>query len=295
MNFFFNRYRQLGQDPRKISLPKTIRINTTKIDPKNLLKKLKRVNIKKIPYLDYGYEVKAPYSMGATIEYLLGYYYIQEAAAQVPVQVLMKGSKSRDKILDMCAAPGGKTTQIAQYTKSNIIALDRKPKRLQALKNNVERLGVSNITILNWDGRKASELGKFDRILLDAPCSGNFVKDKEWFKKRTLAGIEKSAKIQYQLLVSAYQSLKKRGVLVYSTCSLEPEENELNIHKFLEDHPKCSLQEIKVTGADQGLTKVLGKHLNSSLRKTIRFCVEPLSVFSSFKFRMIFFKWSKLF
>jgi len=273
MKFFFDRYKKLGQNPKKINLPKTIRVNTIKISKQKLINLLnkRKIQTTPIPFLKDGLEVKARFSVGATIEYLLGLYYIQEAAAQIPVQVLMAGAKNNDKILDMCAAPGGKATQIAQYTKKNIIALDIKQKRLQALKNNIERLGTPNITVLQFDGNKASTLGSFDRILLDAPCSGNFITDADWFKKRDFKGIQKLAKMQKVLLESAYKALKKGGVLVYSTCSLEPEENEMNIHEFLKDHPDCTLQQINISIGVSGLTTAFGKELTPQLKKAKRF------------------------
>jgi len=273
MNFFFDRYRKLGERPKKVNLHKTIRVNTKKTSRSRLIKKLEKRGVKAapIPYLKDALEVEAKFSVGATIEYLAGLYYIQEAAAQVPVEILLERVRPKDRILDMCAAPGGKTTQIAQSVDQNIIALDIKNPRLQALKNNIERLGLPNVTVLNFDGNKASKLGKFDKILLDAPCSGNFVTDKEWFNKRSMSGIRTVAKMQAVLLEAAYKALDTGGTLVYSTCSLEPEENEINIDNFLKNHSDCFLIPIKAKHATPGLTGVFGKSLHPSLKRTIRF------------------------
>jgi len=274
MKFFFDRYKQLGELPAHVKLPTTIRVNTKKVTKKQLIKRLHSRNIqtKKVPFLQDGINLKSSFSVGATVEYLLGLYYIQEAAAQVPVQVLMKGAKHSDLILDMCAAPGGKTTQIAQYTNGQVVALDIKQSRLDALKNNIERLNLPNISTFNLDGRKATSLNlKFDRILLDAPCAGNFTTDKLWFKKRNISGIRKQAKLQQELLKSAYKVLKKGGVLIYSTCSLEPEENELNIEKFLKTHQDMKLEKINLEIGSPALTEVFGKRLTSTMKKAVRF------------------------
>lgn len=288
MNFFFERYRNLGENPSQVAVPITIRANTLKNSKQKLITRLKKRNIKvkEIDYLDYGLQTSSKFSIGSTVEYLLGLYYIQSAAAQVPVQVLFQDSKPAKQILDMCAAPGGKTTQIAQYTKSPIVALDIKKSRLDALKNNLERLNISNVSVFNMLGQDVSELKlKFDRILLDAPCSGNFVADKRWFDKRSLSGIKKQARLQLELLESAYTVLDKGGVLVYSTCSLEPEENEHNIAKFLESHPDMGLENIPLSIGSPSPVKLLD--VNTELKKCIRFWPWKTNTEGFFVARMI--------
>ncbi len=123
-------------------------------------------------------------SAGATAEYLLGMYSIQEAAAQIPVSVFthLKGKK----VLDVAAAPGGKTVQLADLMENTggIVALDVDKRRLNALVNHLERCHVSNTVVYMLDARQASKLNfKFDRMLVDAPCSGNFAADRDWFSK----------------------------------------------------------------------------------------------------------------
>jgi 16S rRNA C967 or C1407 C5-methylase (RsmB/RsmF family) len=111
-----------------------------------------------------------------------------------------------------------------------IIALDVDKRRLTALSNHLERCSVSNTIVYSMDARRASELRvKFDRILLDVPCSGNFATDREWFKRRTIEDVQRNAAVQREILAEAAKALKDGGEIVYSTCSLEPEENELNI------------------------------------------------------------------
>lgn len=208
----------------------TIRVNTLKIGEKELVDRLKGkgVVLKKIEWLSYGYEIqKTPFNLVSSPEYLQGYFFIQGAASQYPVQILSPGRG--ELVLDCCAAPGAKTTQLAQFMQNEgkVVALDLKKERLFALWNNLERCGVKNTIIYHYDARKIEELGlRFDKILVDAPCSGNFVQDKDWFRKRSLKDIVHNTDKQKSILKPALTCLKPKGILLYSTCSLEPEENE---------------------------------------------------------------------
>lgn len=238
MNFFLKRYKdwlgsRFGELDKVKDLLPCIRVNTLKITERTLVRRLEKkgVKLEKVNFLKYGYRVlESGFSLGATNEFFQGYYYLQGAASQYPVQLL--DPKPGDLVLDMAAAPGGKTTQIAQWMKNkgSVVALDLKTKRLEALRNNCERLGVTNVLCYNKDSRYVSDFGiKFDKVLLDAPCSGNFMIEKDWFKKRTLQDIKQRSKVQKQLLQEALNVLKKGGELVYATCSLEKEEDEDNI------------------------------------------------------------------
>ncbi len=271
MNLFLERYKKLGQEIKPFKLKQSIRINTLKINEKELVQRLQseRIKLTKIPFLDHGYYAEAPFSIGSTPEYLFGHYYIQEVAAQLPVQVLEPGEK--DIVLDLAAAPGGKTSQIAQYMKNKgaIVAVDNRKDRLHALRNNLERTGTTNALVYDLDGRRIKELNiEFDKILLDAPCSGNFITDPTWFSKRTVNGFKERATLQKELLRAAISVLKKDGTLVYSTCSLEPEENELVIDWALKNLP-IKLEEVKTIG-DPGLTTVFGQRLDKEVEKCRR-------------------------
>ncbi|MFC1741054.1 RsmB/NOP family class I SAM-dependent RNA methyltransferase [Nanoarchaeota archaeon] len=242
MNPFLKRYAEWGHDidPEKISLKQSIRVNTLKISEETLvvLLKKKKVGMKKIPFTNQGYWVNAEFALSSTAEYLHGYFYIQEAASQIPAQVL--SPEKGESVLDMCAAPGSKTTQLAQLMKNQgtLIALDSNTSRISALKNNLERCGVKNCIVYHKDSAHAQDLGmKFDKILLDAPCAGNFVTDPDWFEKRSLEGVKELARTQRSLLRAAIQVLKPKGTIVYSTCSLEPEGNEEVIEWALENLP----------------------------------------------------------
>jgi len=218
-------------------IPQYIRINTLKISPETLIKRLeeKKIQLKKVEYLDYGYEVlSSNFALASTEEYLQGFFYIQEAASQFPVQVLKNYLENKSDLnfenkflLDMCAAPGSKTTQISQImnNKGNLIALDITPRRLIALKNNLERTDSKNVIIYNKNALFVNDLEyKFDSILLDAPCSGNYTLSD--YKQRSDDDLSQKSAIQKKLLKSGEGVLKNKGVLIYSTCSLEEKENE---------------------------------------------------------------------
>jgi NOL1/NOP2/sun family putative RNA methylase len=271
-NPFLERYSKIGQsfDPKSVHVSQAIRINTLKIKADDLLKRLEKekVMLTKVPYLGFGYIVESStFSLGAAPEHLLGHYYVQEAAAQIPVQIL--NPSSEDLVLDMAAAPGGKTTQIAQYMKNEgaIVALDNNSRRLMTLRNNIERLGVTNVIVYQKDAKFVSDLGlQFDKILLDAPCSGNFCIDRDWFEKRTVEDFKNASKEQKKLLASAYEVLKNKGVLVYSTCSLEPEENEFVVEWFLKEYPDMTIQKIDLNIGEDGIIDVFGQKLDKRVK-----------------------------
>lgn len=280
MNEFLERYKELGHEivPEEIQTVRAIRINTLKIDVQELISRMSKEGVKltKIPFLDYGYHVDSPdFSVGAAPEALQGYYYVQETAAQVPVQVL--APKKTDLVLDMSAAPGGKTTQIAQYMENQgvLVAIDSNSSRLISLRNNVERLGVTNTIIYQKDAQFISDFGvEFDKILLDAPCSGNFCIDENWFNKRSINDAKESGKLQKKLIGAAVSVLKTGGTLVYSTCSLEPEEDELVVDWFLKTYPEMKIEETGLKVGDAGLIEVFGTKLNPEVRLCRRFWPE---------------------
>jgi NOL1/NOP2/sun family putative RNA methylase len=273
-NTLVKRYQALGYTCKLIDLQQSLRVNTLKTTEKEIISRLKSigVNLTKIDYTDFGYYYKATFSLGATSEYLQGYYYLQEAASQLPPQVLEP--KPDEVILDMCAAPGSKTTEIAQYMKNTgtLVALDADPRRLFALRNNLERCGVNNTLLYRKDARFVFDLGlQFDKVLLDAPCSGNYTIEEDFFIKKSVDGIRERSRLQKELLKAAVKVLKKNGILVYSTCSLEPEENEMNIDWVLSKYPEMKLEQVNLDIGDDGLVEVFGKKLNPEIKKCKRF------------------------
>jgi NOL1/NOP2/sun family putative RNA methylase len=265
--FFVNRYQRLGWEFEDVKLRQAIRINVTNAKGKNLEERLHAlgVQLEKIPFLETGYWVRSSkVSVGATAEYLLGLYSIQEAAAQIPA-TLFTALKNKT-VLDACAAPGGKTVQLADLMGNTgaIVALDIKKRRLAALSNHLERCHVSKAVVYDFDAKQASRLNlKFDRILLDAPCSGNFAADKAWFKHRTLKDVERNAQLQREILTEVAKCLSNNGEIVYSICSLEPEENEINMDWAIK-HLNLQIEKVDCHGK-KGLTDVFGKHLDASV------------------------------
>jgi NOL1/NOP2/sun family putative RNA methylase len=270
--FFVNRYHELGWKFKPVLLKQAIRINTMNADENEVIKRLssRGVELEKIPFLSNGYWVtKSKVSVGATTDYLLGLYSIQEAAAQIPATVF---TDLKDKtVLDACAAPGGKTIQLADLMRNTgaIIALDVEKRRLTALSNQLERCRVKNTIVYFCDARQASKPKvQFDCVLLDVPCSGNFAADKRWFKNRTLKDVERNAAVQRDILAEAAKIVKPDGEIVYSTCSLEPEENELNMDWAIRTL-NLKTEKLDCYG-DKAPTDIFGKKLDSSIENCRR-------------------------
>lgn len=285
--FFIRRYKQLGWKYHEFKPKQSIRINTIKTKNTEIVKRLESlgVSLEKIPFLEKGYWIdKSKFSLGATAEYLLGLYSIQEAAAQIPVTLF--NELENKTVLDACAAPGGKTVQLADLMHNTgvITALDIKKSRLFALSNQLERCQIRNTITYLIDARKSSLLGmKFDYILLDVPCSGNYVTDKGWFNRRTFKDIENNAKVQRQILYESVKVVKNDCEIVYSTCSLEPEENELNIDWAIKNL-NLEVEKINCIGK-KALTNIFGRQLDRSIANCRRIWPEPTQGFFICKFR----------
>lgn len=226
-----------------------IRCNTLKIGCDELLDRLsKRWNVVR-PFLKHpeimlvDQELR-PGELGNAIEHLLGYYYIQEVCSMMSVLALEP--KPGERVLDLCASPGSKTTQIAalMQNRGTIIANDMKLDRLRILAANLERCGVMNAVLLRNDGvglcsRLAKEGFKFDRILLDAPCSGEGTlrSSAKTFLMWNPKVIDKLSREQKKLIANAIKCLRVGGTLVYSTCTHAPEENEAVVDFALKNFP----------------------------------------------------------
>jgi len=265
---FIKRYGQLNGRAPRVSLLNSIRVNTTKISATKLIERLEKKGLilEKVPFLNNGYYIiKSKVSISALPEHLLGYYYIQEAASQIPVELL--NITNKDVVLDCCAAPGSKTTQIAEKAKA-VIALEPNKRRRIALLNNIERLGLKNIIVCDADARNFKPEIKFDKILVDAPCSGNYVFEKNWFNKQSIENFNKKSELQKQILENMITLLNKNGELIYSTSSLEPEENEMVIDWVLENFD-VNIENIETIG-DKGIISPFGIRLNNGVPKARR-------------------------
>jgi len=227
------------------NLRKSIRVNTLKISVKEFLDRTD-LSLDKIEWCNEGFFVKDRVTLGNLNDHFLGHFYVQEASSMLPPLTL----DIKDKILDMCAAPGSKTGQIAAMMKNKglLIANDFDYIRLKALDINLQRLGVTNTVITNMKGYFIKE--KFDSILLDAPCSGTGTirKSPRTLEIYNTRMIKKLSADQKGLINNAFSILNKNGSLVYSTCSLEPEENEGVIDFLLSKYENAKVEKIKLNG-----------------------------------------------
>jgi len=175
-----------------------------------------------------------------------GLFYAQSLPSMVTARVLEPSEE--ELIIDMAAAPGGKTSHIAQLlqNRGEIIAIDKSKNRLGKMEEELRRLGVKNVKLIRMDARKLPELGiQADKILLDAPCTALGIRPKLW-ESRTPRDIEATARYQRAFIWAAIKSLRRGGILVYSTCTLSYEENEANVRYMLEKGLKLEEQSLFV-------------------------------------------------
>ena len=230
---------------------RSLRVNTLKISIKDLVKRLeKKWKLEPIPWCKEGFWVESKTDrrdLGNTLEHSLGYIYIQESASMIPPVVL--NPKPGEIVLDMCASPGSKTTQIAQYmeNKGIIIANDINGLRMRPLGINIHRLGITNILITMMMGQRFRKVSfEFDKILVDAPCTGTGTirKSLKTLKMWNPSMVGRIAAEQRKLIETGFSILKPGGTLVYSTCTCEPEENEKTVDYLVSKYPNAKLQDI---------------------------------------------------
>lgn len=258
-------------------LRRSIRINTLVGSVKEVKKNIEKKGwtLKRIPWCKEGFWISNPErrDVGNLLEYHLGKIYVQEAASMIPPLVLKP--KPGDLVLDMCAAPGSKTTQMAAMMKNKglLIANDYKGDRLQSLGINMQRCLLTNSIITLMPGKRFCDF-KFDKILVDAPCSGTGTirKSLKTIRIWNANMITKLARQQKELLENAFNNLKKGGELVYSTCSVEPEENEGVVSYLLNEHEDAEIVEVKLPGlkTSPAVTEFDGEKYNPQVKGTIR-------------------------
>jgi len=208
---------------------------------------LSRFGLTPVPWAAHGFYYDAATRPGLSPWHEAGLYYLQEPSAMAPAGLL--GVEPGMKVLDLCAAPGGKTTQLAAALQGEgvLVCNEINPKRAKILARNVERLGIANALVLNEHPQKLEERfrGFFDRILVDAPCSGEgmFRKEEVAVTDWSPETVEMCAHRQTEILHSAAQMLAPGGRLVYSTCTFAPQENEGAVSRFLETHPEFSIMQ----------------------------------------------------
>lgn len=215
-----------------------------------------RFSLTPIPWAEDGYFFDPASRPGLSPLHEAGAYYLQEPSAMAPVELL--DVRPGMRALDLCAAPGGKATQIASKLAGRgiLIANEIHPQRARILSRNLERCAVANAVALCEDPRRLAERfsGWFDRILVDAPCSGEgmFRKEEAAVRDWSQAAVEACAARQEEILHTAAGMLRPGGRMVYSTCTFSPEENEGVIARFLRRHEEFSLAEISGTPFDHG-------------------------------------------
>jgi len=214
-----------------------IRVNTLKCSPGSLVDHLERkaVILRPLGIRPYLFEYPAGGAAGSTLEFLSGWYHIQSLSSHVPVWVL--APEKNESVLDLCASPGSKTSLLAQEMRNSgsILANEKKTLRLRALLNTLIRLGVANTVVSTYTGEDFPKRFVFDRVLVDAPCSGE---GNVRIRPGALLGYTNGAgkqllEIQKRLLVRGFDVLKPGGRLVYSTCTYNPEENEAAVAHLL--------------------------------------------------------------
>ncbi|MBT4541229.1 RsmB/NOP family class I SAM-dependent RNA methyltransferase [Candidatus Woesearchaeota archaeon] len=287
-------------------LRRSIRVNTLKTSVAELKKSLeKNWLLEPIPWCKDGFwiehkgeekedengniELVKRRDVGNIPEHQLGYFYIQEAASMIPPLVLQP--KPGDMVLDMCASPGSKTTQIGMYMDNEgiLVANDYKYDRIKSLGLNVQRCGLSNCVITLMMGHLLSKLqennkeGVFDKILVDAPCSGTGTIRKSLKTLRIWNPnvVRRIAGQQKQLIDTGFKLLKKGGTLVYSTCTLEPEEDEGIISWLLDKYDgeseeskcmKAKVEKIELKGLvrSKPIMEFEGTKYNSKVKDCLR-------------------------
>ncbi|KAG0667858.1 rRNA (cytosine-C5-)-methyltransferase nop2 [Maudiozyma exigua] len=269
-------------EANEIARPITIRTNTLKTRRRDLAQSLvnRGVNLQPIGnWTKVGLQIfDSQVPIGATPEYLAGQYILQAASSFLPVIAL--DPHENERILDMAAAPGGKTTYISAMMKNTgcVFANDANKNRTKSLIANIHRLGCTNTIVCNYDAREFPKvIGGFDRILLDAPCSGTGVigKDQSVKVSRTEKDFIQIPHLQKQLLLSAIDSVdcnsKHGGVIVYSTCSVAVEEDEAVVDYALRKRPNVKLVETGLAIGKEGFTSFRGKTFHPSVKLTRRY------------------------
>ena len=233
-----------------------------------------------VPWEPMGYYYDPQARPGLHPYHEAGVYYLQEASAMSAVALL--DPQPGEKVCDLCAAPGGKTTQIAGRLMGEgfLLCNEINPKRTKILSRNIERMGVGNALVTNEHPAKLAEKfpGFFDRVLIDAPCSGEgmFRKEEAAVTDWSQETVEMCARRQAEILDSGAALVRPGGRLVYSTCTFAPEENELTIAAFLERHPEFTTEDVSAPWFDRFAEgqykmlphKLLGEgHFGAVLRK----------------------------
>lgn len=285
-------------DALSVMRRQSVRLNTLKAPSNQTMAAIQALGVKTSPvswspdclFINEGLAILRDSSLAED-----GSVYIQNAASWLPVLALQP--EADDDVLDVCAAPGGKTSHIAQvaHNKARITANDNSRPRLLKMQHNTKRLGVDNISFTLHDASRLArnfEHESFDKILLDAPCSGEgmmTLDNKKDFESWSVAHIKRLQQLQKKIITQAWQLLKPGGRLVYSTCTMAPEENEAVIDYFLRHNDDVIVEDIAWLGNElenvvspvlEWNSKVYDERINKALRLAPSEHVEAFFVIS---------------
>lgn len=228
-----------------------------------------------VTWADDVYRIERPGGIGTSFPYLTGLCHVQEEVSVLAADAL--GALRHERVLDLCAAPGGKTARLALAAMANtgtIVANDRSPGRLRALRGNLDRLGVMNTSVTRFDATGyPEEAGLFDRVLVDAPCScsGTLRKQPTAIDAVTPDALQMLSGVQRAILRRAIALCKSGGTVLYATCSLVPEENELVVDAILNEGAEVHLDDLELAiESSPGLTEWRGNALDGSLERCRR-------------------------
>ncbi len=279
---FIERYKELLGDKYDTFLQhslsyarKAIRVNTLKISVADLKKRLSDWELTPVPWCPEGFFIKYKHSdrfdIGNLPEHQLGYFYVQDPASMIPPVVL--DPQPGETVLDLCAAPGSKTTQLAAAMQNTgvLVANDVAATRLKPLGLNLQRTGVTNVIVTLRGNKRLPPV--FDKILVDAPCSatGTIRRSLKALQMWSPGSVKRVAREQRFILNRAWKLLKPGGTLVYSTCTQEPEENEGMISDFLARNDDAELLPIDLDiNKSTSITSFNGKEYNSAVTNCLR-------------------------
>lgn len=258
----------------KIKWPKSIWVNSLKIKPELLVKELREKGWElENLFHENAFSLKGIDRPGQSEQFKEGLFNLQEKSSMLPAIILNPGKK--DLVLDATAAPGNKTLQLSclMNGQGKIVCVEKNVQRFKSLRFNVKKFGMKNVIPKRMDLLDGKKTNLFDKVLLDAPCSseGLVRKDFDALKNWNNDLVKRKAKLQKKLIEKAFGMLKRQGELVYSTCSLSPEENEEVVQSIIEKG-KAEVGEIKISDfkVRKGLTIYNGKSFDKTLAKTLR-------------------------
>ncbi len=246
----------------------TIKVNTCRITVENLIDELEKENVTvKKTWLENALRIESPLPVYELESYKKGYFHVEDISSQLCVKSL--SPQKNERVLDVCAAPGGKTFAIAENMENcgEVVSCDIYSQRVKLIENGAKRLGLDIVNAVSNDATVFNDdLGEFDRVLCDVPCSGlGIIGKKPEIKYKKLDDIKTLLPIQKQILTISSKYVKHGGTLVYSTCSVNPNENRKICNDFLENNPEFSTVKVEPDvkrAVDEGDYLTLLPHIN---------------------------------